>query len=123
MNAGEEPPPSQLVLIQATAGRGFAASNNSEPADILVVATEPITGAAVTDLIESDFAIISHFSSPGQTCGFSNNITTFNNVGTGAYQLQVELRGCTWVSGDFLIQVIVSSNVRSGQAVAKFTII
>ena len=41
---------------------------------------------------------------PGQGCGFSNNITGFNNVGNGAYQLQVSLVGCSWGQEEFLFQ-------------------
>jgi len=111
------------VVVQAQAAAGSAAPGNSSPADILVLVTDRVTGAAVTDLGKSSFVVINHFSHPGQACGFSNNVVTFNNVGTGAYQLQVAPASCAWTAGDFLLQVIVSSGARHGQAAAKLTIL
>ena len=111
------------VVVQAQAAAGSAAPGNSSPADILVLVTDRVTGSAITDLAKSRFAVINHFSHPGQTCGFSNNVVTFNNVGTGAYHLQVAPASCTWAAGDFLLQVIVSSGVRHGQAAAKLSVL
>jgi hypothetical protein len=71
------------VVVQAEAAAGFAAAGNSSPADVLVLVTDRVAGTAITDLAKTDFVVINHFSRPGQTCGFSNNIVTFNNVGTG----------------------------------------
>ena len=92
------------VKVQAVAGRGAAAPGNNNNANILVVVTEVATGGAVTTLVQADFQVIDHFSLPGQSCGFSNNITGFNNVGTGAYQITVATHsttpppgGCKWV--------------------------
>ena len=60
---------------------------------------------------------------PGQKCGFSNNITGFNNVMTGAYQITIATHaatpppgGCKWVAGNYLGQVIVNSAAVRGQA-------
>ena len=112
-----------MIYISAEAGRGAAAAGNTQPADVLVTVTESPAGTPVSDLAQANFTIISHFMNPGQACGFSNNVTMFTNIGTGAYQLQVSLAGCTWVPGDFLLQVIVSAAAdRQGQTVAKFTI-
>jgi len=68
-------------------------------------------------LTQSDSAVIDQFSLPGQSCGFSSNITSFNNVGTGAYQITVATHssspppaGCKWVAGNYLGQVIVKSS-------------
>jgi hypothetical protein len=69
--------------VDAQAAQGFAAPGNNQAANILVVVTNPLTGAAVTNLVQSDFSIINHFGIPGQVCGFSNNIVTFHNIGTG----------------------------------------
>lgn len=109
--------------VQAQAAQGFAAPGNSAPANFLVVVTDE-NGAAVTDLTQADFTVINHFSIPGQTCGFSNNIVTFNNVGTGAYHIQVDLvhRSCTWVKGDYLAQVMVADGARRGQAAVKLSV-
>jgi hypothetical protein len=114
--------PATALLVQAQAAGGSAATGNSAPADILVLVTDPVTGAATIGLPQSSFVVINHFSHPGQTCGFSNNIVAFNDVGTGAYHVQVAPVGCTWAPGDFLIQVIVASGARKGQAAAKLTI-
>ena len=113
---------SKAMLIQAEAGQGDAAPFNRQPANFLIVVSDPVTGAAVTNLTRRSFGIINHFSVPGQTCGFSNSITSFNNVGTGAYHIQVKPRGCDWVRGDYLSQVIVSSKGRNGQAAATLSI-
>jgi hypothetical protein len=110
------------LLVQAEAGQGAAAPNNNQPANFLVVVTDPVTGAAVTNLTQKSFTIINHFSIPGQACGFSNNITAFNNVGTGAYHLQVKPKGCNWVSGDYLAQILVATKGSLGQATATLSI-
>ena len=109
-------------LVSAEAAAGFAAPGTSAPADILVLVTDPTTGQAITTLTQPAFVVISHFSHPGQTCGFSNNVVTFANVGTGAYHLQVAPVGCTWTAGDFLLQVLVASGARRGQDAATLTI-
>jgi len=78
--------------IQVKAAQGFAAPGNTHPADFLVDITDPETGAPITNLTQSSFQVISHFSIPGQVCGFTNNITAFGSAGTGAYQIQVAPR-------------------------------
>lgn len=111
------------VKVQAVAARGSAAAGNNSNANILVLVTDRTTGGGVTTLTQSNFTVIDHFSLPGQACGFSNNITSFNNVGTGAYQLTVATHsttppagGCKWVAGNYLGQVIVKSASVAGQA-------
>ena len=106
---------STALLVQAEAGQGFAAPNNNQPANFLIVVTDPVTGQAVTNLTQKSFTMVNHFSIPGQVCGFSNNITAFNNVGTGAYHIQVKPKGCNWVSGADLAQIIVATQGRNGQ--------
>lgn len=113
---------SSALLVQAEAGQGFAAPHNNQPANFLVVVTDPVTGEAVTDLAQKNFTIVNHFSIPGQTCGFSNNITAFNNVLNGAYHIQVKPKGCNWVAGAYLAQIIVAAKARSGQATATLSI-
>lgn len=114
------------LLVQVEAGQGFAQPYNKEPANLLVVVTDPRTGAAITSLTEEHFTVINHFSIPGQACGFSNNIVFFNDVMTGAYHIQVgltaDVAGCTWVRGDHLLQVIVSAGARTGQGTATLRI-
>lgn len=113
---------STALLVQAQAGQGFAAPHNSQPANFLIVVTDPITGVAVTDLVQKNFIMVNHFSIPGQTCGFSNQISAFNNVLNGAYQIQVKPKGCNWVAGDYLAQIMVAAKDRNGQATAKLSI-
>jgi hypothetical protein len=124
LTVGCEQRNSDALLVQAKAAQGSAAPGNSEPADFLVIVTNHLSGVPITDLDQSNFAIVNHFSIPGQACGFSNNITLFSNVGTGAYAIQVRLvePGCTWVRGDNLAQVIVTAGSRRGQAVATLSI-
>ncbi len=113
------------LIVQAEAAQGLATPGNRAPANFLILVTDPQTGAPITGLIDSEFTIINHFSVPGALCGFSNNITNFNDVGTGAYQVQVELVDipeCTWVEGDYLAQVIVRSGSRGGQTPLKLSI-
>lgn len=112
------------VKVQAVAGKGAAAPGNNNNANILVVVTEIATGGGVTTLTQADFQVIDHFGLPGASCGFSNNITGFNNTGTGAYQITVATHsttpppgGCKWVAGDYLGQVIVKTAAVTGQAV------
>ncbi|HEX8500200.1 MAG TPA: hypothetical protein VF659_06365 [Pyrinomonadaceae bacterium] len=113
---------SSALFVQAEAGQGFAAPHNNQPANLLVVVTDPVTGEAVTDLAQKNFTVVNHFSIPGQACGFSNNITAFNNVLNGAYQIQVKPKGCDWVAGAYLAQIIVAAKGRSGQATATLLI-
>lgn len=117
------------VNVQAVAAAGSAASSNNDNADILVLVTDPATGAGVTSLTQADFSVIDHFGVPGQVCGFSTNITSFNNVGTGAYQITVATHssrppagGCKWVAGDYLGQVIVKTSAVEGQAAFALSI-
>src|SRR5262245_38713275 len=113
------PPPAELpraLDIQVKAAQGFAAPGNTHPANFLVVITDPETGDAITNLTQSSFQVISHFSIPGQICGFTNSITAFSAIGTGAYQIQVAPRKCVWVQGDYLAQVMVRVQQRQGQA-------
>lgn len=113
---------STALLVQCVAGQGFAAAGNNQPADLLVVVTDPITGVAVTNLVKNNFAITSHFSVPGATCGFTGNITAFNNVLNGAYHIQVKPAGCKWVKGDYLTQIAVAATGKNGQTVATLSI-
>jgi hypothetical protein len=111
------------VNVQALAAKGSAALGNNANADILVLVTDVSTGAGITSLTQADFTVVDQFGLPGQSCGFSNNITSFNNVMTGAYQLTVATKstkppagGCSWVAGDYLGQVIVKTAAVQGQA-------
>jgi hypothetical protein len=79
----------KAVNVQAVAAMGSAAPANNDNADFLVGVTDPKTGAGVTSLTQPDFAVIDHFGVAGQVCGFSNNITRFTDVMTGAYQIKV----------------------------------
>ncbi len=115
--------PTIAVNVQAVAGKGAAAPGNNNNADILVVVTNPKTGAGVATLVQKDFTVVEHFGVPGASCGFSNNITSFNNVGTGAYHLTVATHhvtpppgGCHWVAGQYLGQIMVRTAKVQGQA-------
>ena len=116
----------RALMVQAEAAQGHAAPYNTMPANVLVVVTNPRTGQAVAGLEQEDFAVINHFSIPGQVCGFSNNIVFFNDVMTGAYHIQVGLsegvNGCSWVHGDYLMQVIVTTGSRVGQGTATLSV-
>ncbi len=115
--------PALAADVQAVATAGSASAGNSAAADVLVLVTDSSTGAAITSLAKSDFTVVDQFGLPGQQCGFSNNITSFNNVGTGAYQIGIATHsthppvgGCKWIKGDYLGQVIVKSGSTQGQA-------
>jgi len=111
------------AVVQAMAAQGSAAPSNNDDANILVLVTNPTTGAGITGLTKSDFFVVNQFQVPGQKCGFSNQITDFIDVGTGAYRIQVKThsteppaRGCYWVAGDYLGQIIVQASTVKGQA-------
>jgi hypothetical protein len=114
------------LVVQAEAAQGRATPGNTQPANFLVVVTEHDTGEPVTDLVQLNFQIINHFAVTGQVCGFSNNIVSFVNIGTGAYQIRVGLEasipGCAWVAGDYLAQVIVTNGKSQGQATATLSV-
>jgi hypothetical protein len=121
--------PTTAVNVQSVAAKGAAHSGNNSNADILVLVTDPHTGAGVTSLVQANFNIVDHFGIPGQTCGFSGNITSFHNVGTGAYQITVATHsvnpppgGCKWVAGDYLGQVMVKTATELGQAAFMLSI-
>ncbi len=115
--------PKNELLVQVEASQGHAAPGNSLAANFLVVVTDD-NGDPVTDLEQSDFMVVNHFILPGQTCGFSNHIVSFNNTHNGAYQIQVSpaVSGCTWVEGDYLAQVVINSRGSHGQAPAKLSL-
>jgi len=48
------------VNVQAVAARGSAAPGDNADADILVLVTDPSTGAAVTSLSQTDFTVVGH---------------------------------------------------------------
>ena len=106
-----------VQTYQATAGNG-----NTHPANILVVVT--CGGTPITELTKDHFTLMEHFEVPGQTACFSNNITSFRNVGTGAYLIQVKpINSAPWRSGHHLAQIIVSSDDnRQGQGAVKIII-
>ena len=112
----------QALTVQAKASNGDALAGNNANANVLVLVTNTETGVPVVTLTKPDFAVIDHFALPGQLCGFSSNITGFNNVGTGAYQITVATHstapppgGCKWVRGTYLGQVIVKVSTETGQ--------
>ena len=118
--------PNDALNVQVQASQGFAAPGNTQPANFLVLVTDR-TGTPVVSLTQSDFQVVDHFSLPGQTCGFgSNNIVSFVNTNTGAYQIQVGLNtnvpGCHWVEGDYLSQVIVINGTMRGQGAATLSV-
>lgn len=110
------------LTIAAQASAGAAANGNTHPANILVLISS--SGWPVTDLTKDHFTIMEYFEVPGQQAPFSNNITSFRNVGTGAYLLQVRpINGAPWRTGHHLAQILVSSSDdRQGQAAVKLII-
>jgi hypothetical protein len=110
------------LTIAAQASAGAAANGNSHPANILVLVSSG--GWPVTDLTKDHFTLMEYFEVPGQQAPFSNNITSFRNVGTGAYLLQVKpINGAPWRTGHHLAQILVSSSDdRQGQGAVKLII-
>lgn len=120
MNTGAGGATSLTVSSQASAGA--AANGNTHPANILVLVSSG--GWPVTDLTKDNFTLMEYFEVPGQLAPFSNNITSFRNVGTGAYLLQVKpISSAPWRSGHHLAQILVSSSDdRQGQGAVKIII-
>ncbi len=110
------------LTIAAQASAGSAANGNTHPANIMVLVSSG--GWPVTDLTKDNFTLMEYFEVPGQQSPFSNNITSFRNVGTGAYLLQVKpINGTPWRSGHHLAQILVSSaDDRQGQGGVKLII-
>ena len=110
------------LTIAAQSSAGAAANGNSHPANILVLVSS--SGWPVTDLTKDHFTLMEYFEVPGQQAPFSNNITSFRNVGTGAYLLQVKpINGAPWRTGHHLAQILVSSSDdRQGQGAVKLII-
>ena len=113
---------SLALTIASQASAGAAANGNSHPANILVLVSSG--GWPVTELTKDHFTLMEYFEVPGQQAPFSNNITSFRNVGTGAYLLQVKpINGAPWRSGHHLAQILVSSaDDRQGQGAVKLII-
>ncbi|MDZ4401622.1 hypothetical protein [Prosthecobacter sp.] len=110
------------LTVAGQASAGSAASGNTHPANIMVLVSSG--GWPVTDLTKDHFTLMEYFEVPGQQSPFSNNITSFRNVGTGAYLLQVKpINGTPWRSGHHLAQILVSSaDDRQGQGGVKLII-
>ncbi len=122
-------PDTRAVKVQAVAAQGAAAPGNNSNANILVVVTDLKTGAGVAKLAQKDFTIVNHFGVPGQTCGFTNNITSFADAGNGAYRINVATHstnpppgGCKWAEGHYLGQVLVRNKKVEGQAAFRLPI-
>ena len=112
----------QALTVQAKASNGDALAGNNANANVLVLVTNTEMGVPVVTLAKPDFTVVDHFALPGQSCGFSSNITGFNNVGTGAYQITIATHattpppgGCKWVHGTYLGQVVVKVSTETGQ--------
>jgi hypothetical protein len=110
------------LTVHAQAVPGGAQHGNTQPANILVLVT--CGGWPVVDLTEDHFSIMEHFDVPQPSSPFSNNVTSFRNSGSGAYQLQVRpMCQSPWHSGQHLGQVVVSSpDERHGQTAFKLII-
>lgn len=110
------------LTVAAQASAGLAANGNTHPANILVLISSG--GWPVTELTKDHFTLMEYFEVPGQQSPFSNNITSFRNVGTGAYLLQVKpINGAPWRSGHHLAQILVSSaDDRQGQGAVKLIV-
>jgi len=110
------------LTVSTQASAGAAANGNTHPANILVLVSSG--GWPVTDLSKDNFSLMEYFEVPGQQAPFSNNITSFRNVGTGAYLIQVKpINSAPWRSGHHLAQIIVSSDDnRQGQGAVKIII-
>jgi len=110
------------LTVAAQASAGAAANCSTHPANILVLVSSG--GWPVTDLTKDHFTLMEYFEVPGQQAPFSNNVTSFRNVGTGAYLLQVKpINGAPWRTGHHLAQILVSSaDDRQGQAAVKLII-
>lgn len=115
-------PGATALTISSQASPGAAANGNTHPANILVLVS--CAGWPVTDLTKDHFTLMEYFEVPGQQAPFSNNVTSFRNVGTGAYLLQVKpINGAPWRSGHHIAQILVSSaDDRQGQAAVKLII-
>ena len=110
------------LTVAAQASAGAAANGNTHPANIMVLVSSG--GWPVTDLTKDNFTLMEYFEVPGQQAPFSNNITSFRNVGTGAYLLQVKpISSAPWRSGHHLAQILVSSSDdRQGQGGVKIIV-
>ena len=109
------------LMVNAQGSGGNAASGNTHPANVLVVVSQ--SGVPVTELQQSNFTVMEHFTVPGQQYPFSNNIITFRNVGSGAYLLQVKpINNAPWSSGHHLAQIIVSSKNQQGITATKIIV-
>lgn len=110
------------LTLAAQASAGAAANGNTHPANILVLVSS--NGWPVTDLTKDHFTLMEYFEVPGQQAPFSNNVTSFRNVGTGAYLLQVKpINNAPWRTGHHLAQILVSSaDDRQGQGAVKIII-
>ncbi len=110
------------LTVAAQASAGAAVNGSTHPANILVLVSS--SGWPVTDLTKDHFTLMEYFEVPGQQAPFSNNVTSFRNVGTGAYLLQVKpINGAPWRSGHHLAQILVSSaDDRQGQGAVKLII-
>ena len=110
------------LTVSTQASAGAAANGNTHPANILVLVSSG--GWPVTDLSKDNFSLMEYFEVPGQQAPFSNNITSFRNVGTGAYLIQVKpINSAPWRGGHHLAQIIVSSDDnRQGQGAVKIII-
>ncbi len=106
------------LTVNAQGAGGNAANGNTHPANILIVVSQ--AGIPVTELQQSNFTVMEHFTVPNQQYPFSNNIVGFKNVGSGAYMVQVKpINNAPWSSGHHLAQIIVSTRTQQGMTAVK----
>ncbi len=80
------------LTVQVVAAQESASVGNAQPAKLLAIVTDSSTGRPVIGLTPSNITITNHSSPTGAICGFSGEIRSFGDVGTGAYQIQLGLR-------------------------------
>jgi hypothetical protein len=113
------------LTVTAVMSQAAAAVGTRGHANMIVSVVGLNNGNPVTTLVKTDFFVSDQMSLPGQTCGFSNEVATFANIGNGIYQFTLtlpDLGQCGWVKGTYLAGIQVSASAGHGLTVSKLVI-
>jgi hypothetical protein len=113
------------LTVTAAMSQAAATVGTRGHANMIVSVVNQNNGNPITNLVRADFFVSDQMSLPGQTCGFSNQVASFVNVGNGIYQFTLglpDLGQCGWVKGTYLAGIQVFTSSQHGLTVSKLVI-
>src|ERR1700687_5022020 len=79
------------LTVTAVMSQAAATVGTRGHANMIVSVVNQSNGNPITNLVKTNFFVSDQMSLPGQTCGFTNQVASFVNVGNGIYQFTLVL--------------------------------